>query len=318
MHRSSSSADVDVVIPTWNRAERVVEAVRSVLEQTVAPRRVVVVDDGSTDDTAERLESIGDPRLRVLSTEHAGVSAARNRGIRETRGQGAAEWIAFLDSDDLWRPEKLERQLAAAEESARPLVHCDEIWIRDGRRVNPGRHHRKRGGRIYPDAVPRCCISPSAAMIRRDVLEAPPFHGAPFDETLPACEDYDLWLRFGARHRVAYLEEKLVVKHGGHDDQLSSTVPALDRFRIRALDRILREDAEHDLLDDEERRLTLRMLAKKVRVYGKGARKRGRHDEAQELDELVARWRERLASPSVRGLPRAARPFLESQPESHP
>lgn len=281
-----SARDISVVIPTWNRAERLMGAVRSVLEQTVSPLELIVVDDGSTDDTVTRLTEIGDPRLRVLEIEHAGVSVARNRGARAASGG----WLAFLDSDDRWQPEKLARQVEEAKGSDLPLahpplIHCDEIWIRRGVRVNPKRYHRKRGGRIYRHCLPRCCISPSAALLRRDVFEA--LGG--FDESLPACEDYDLWLRLCARHDVAYVDEPLVIKHGGHDDQLSSR-PALDRYRIQALIKVLADDAANRLLTTEEREATVRTLHKKVRVYCQGARRRGREEEAAEIEDSVAPW----------------------------
>ncbi|MDA8018756.1 MAG: glycosyltransferase [Thermoanaerobaculia bacterium] len=279
-----SAADVSVVIPTWNRGDRLIGAVESVLQQTSSPREVIVVDDGSTDDTLSRLARVEDVRLRVVETERAGVSAARNRGVAVASGR----WIAFLDSDDLWQPTKLERQVAEARRSGLLLVHSDEIWIRRGVRVNPKLYHQKRGGRIFVHCLPRCCISPSAALLRRDLFES--LGG--FDESLPACEDYDLWLRLCARRDVAYVDEKLVIKHGGHDDQLSNQ-PALDRYRIRALVKLLEDDECHRLLLGEERRETLRLLREKLRVYCPGARKRGRHAEAAELEAMAEYWTQR-------------------------
>ena len=281
-----ASSDVSVVIPTWNRAERLMGAVHSVLAQTASPRELIVVDDESTDDTLGRLAEIDDVRLRVVEIEHAGVSAARNRGVAAASGN----WLAFLDSDDRWQPEKLERQIEAAKGSGRSnappvLIHSDEIWIRHGVRVNPKRYHQKRGGRVYRHCLPRCCISPSAALLCRDVFE----DLGGFDESLPACEDYDLWLRLCARHDVLYVDEPLVIKHGGHDDQLSSR-PALDRYRIRALVKVLEDDERNALLSQEERDATVRTLRKKVRVYCKGARRRGRVEEVVEVEESVAPW----------------------------
>lgn len=266
-----------MVIPTRNRPRRTLRAIRSVLAQSRPPEEVIVVDDGSTDETAHRVRSEA-PSVRLLVGEHRGVSAARNRGIDAASG----EWIALLDSDDEWRPEKLEAQLdALAGAPDHRLCHTDEIWIRDGRRVNPRRRHRKHGGEIYRRCLPLCAISPSAVVIHRSVFERVGL----FDEALPACEDYDLWLRVASRYPVLYLDRRLVVKHGGHDDQLSRTVPALDRYRIRALHKIL----EAGILDPEDRRATVATLRRKVRVYAQGARKRGRGAEARELEALVAR-----------------------------
>ncbi|MEE8522325.1 MAG: glycosyltransferase [Thermoanaerobaculia bacterium] len=269
---------VAVVIPTYDRAALVERAVASVAVQTRAADEIVVVDDGSTDGTAERLRSAF-PEVTVLQTENRGVSAARNHGIRSSSG----DWIAFLDSDDEWRPEKLEAQLAAlAAEPAYRLCHCDEIWIRDGRRVNPRRIHRKYGGRIYAHCLPRCAISPSAAMVARSLFDDVGL----FDESLPACEDYDLWLRVCVREPVLYVDRPLVVKYGGHGDQLSRTVQALDRYRIRALVKMLESSA----LDSDDRRATIEMLHHKIEVYAAGAGKRGRESEVAGLERLRHRF----------------------------
>ena len=297
------TTSISVIIPTWNRWPRVGEAVASVLRQSLPPLEVLVVDDGSDDGTADALtaELQGDDwsdadreRCRILRQGQRGVSAARNVGIEASRGA----WLAFLDSDDLWQTDKLERQMAAlatAEAAGEPhptghfdICHCDEIWIRNGRRVNPRRRHAKEGGWIYRQCLPLCAISPSAVMIRRHVFER--FGG--FDESLPACEDYDLWLRLCAELPVLYLDAPLVIKHGGHDDQLSRRTPALDRYRIQALSKSLANPA----VQGEDRRQTLATLCAKIEVYGAGARKRGRLEEAEALDALKDRWLKEEAS----------------------
>ncbi len=269
---------VSAVIPTRDRARWVERAVASVLAQTRPPEEVIVVDDGSRDGTAERLGGLF-PDVRVIVTENCGVSAARNRGIAAAAG----EWIAFLDSDDEWLPEKLEAQLQALAAEGRRLCHTDEIWIRNGRRVNPRRHHEKRGGSIYRHCLPRCAISPSAAVVARSLL----VEVGLFDESLPACEDYDLWLRICAREPVAYVDRPLVVKYGGHADQLSRTVPALDRYRIRSLAKIL----DSGVLAAADRAATVEVLQRKIGVYAAGAAKRGRRSEVEDLERL----RQRLA-----------------------
>jgi len=232
------------------------------------------VDDGSTDGTAELVREHF-PSAKYCFQENRGVSAARNRGI----GLATGSWIALLDSDDEWRPEKLERQ--SAELAANPdygLCHCDEVWMRSGRRVNAGSRHVKAGGHIFRRCLPLCAISPSAAMIRRRVFD----EIGGFDESLPACEDYDFWLRYCARYPVLYVDEKLVIKHGGRRDQLSQAVEGLDRFRIRALEKILSAGA----LGAPDSRAARRMLIQKIRIYAAGAAKRGRDQEA---DALLAR-----------------------------
>ena len=280
---------VSVVIPTFDRGSVLPRALDSVLAQTRPADEILVVDDGSSDGTAALAERY--PTVRWLHGRNRGVSAARNRGIRESRG----DWLAFLDSDDGWEPEKLELQLAALATVSDPaLVHCDETWIRNGRRVNPRLRHRKRGGWIFRHCLPLCVISPSAAMVHRRVFA----EIGEFDEDLPACEDYDLWLRLTSRFPVLYLDRRLVIKHGGHPDQLSRRIPALDRYRIAALIRIL----ESGILSDEDRSAALQTLEGKIEVYAAGARKRGRIEEAAGLERRVGELRAAASPPAARNL----------------
>jgi glycosyltransferase involved in cell wall biosynthesis len=268
-------ATVSVVLPTWNRRELVARALTSVLAQSRAPDEVIVVDDGSTDGTAEALRK-DFPGVVVLSQENRGVSAARNRGIEEAKG----EWVALLDSDDEWLPRKLETQLGALSASPGALLcHTDEIWIRRGRRVNPMAKHDKAGGLIFERCLALCAISPSSALLNRRLFDAVGL----FDESLPACEDYDLWLRVTSRYPVVYVDEPLLVKTGGHSDQLSRRYWGMDRFRIRAIEKIL----ESGLLSENQRMAAEAMLARKIGIYAKGARKRGREDEARRYESKL-------------------------------
>ncbi len=239
---------------------------------------MIVVDDGSTDGTAERLAAEF-PSVRCLRQQRRGVSAARNRGVAAARG----DWLAFLDSDDEWLPAKLERQLAALERAKdRRICHTDEVWIRDGRRVNPGRRHAKAGGRIFRQCLELCAISPSSVVLHRSLFE----EVGGFDEELPACEDYDLWLRITAHHPVLLVDEPLVVKHGGHADQLSRSIWGLDRFRIRALEGVLSADT----LTAGDRDAAAEVLVEKCVIFADGAAKRGRHAEAEAYRRKAAAW----------------------------
>lgn len=299
---------VSVVIPTRDRRELAAEAVASVLAQTWADLELVVVDDGSADGTAEHLAAaFPDPRLRIVRQENRGVSAARNRGVAETSG----EWVAFLDSDDLWLPEKLQRQLAAvAEPPGWAACHTEEVWYRRGRWANPRKVHAKHGGWIFPHCLPLCTISPSSVLLRRDVLAS--LGG--FDESLPACEDYDLWLRLAAFHPVLLLSERLTVKRNGHPGQLSQEHWGLDRFRVRALWKV----ALDPRVKAEYRRLALEELARKAEVVALGAEKRGettraavfrrsRQEAKRCLEELQA-WEQIVASrPKSKGRARERR-----------
>ena len=266
-----------VIVPTHNREHLLPRALNSIAAQTQTPLEVIVVDDGSTDDTIATLRREY-PDVVLFEEPHRGVSAARNRGIHASRG----DWIAFLDSDDEWRPEKLARQDAALVSTPTVLLcHTEEVWVRNGVRVNPMKKHAKRGGIIFEDCLPLCCMSPSSVVVHREVLE----DVGVFDETLPACEDYDLWLRITSRYPVLFIDEPLVVKHGGHNAQLSRRYWGMDRFRITALEKLL----ESDSLNDTQRAVAERVCAEKIEIYRTGAKKRGRHDEARRYTAKLRR-----------------------------
>lgn len=271
--------DISVIIPTYNRAHTLKRALDSVLQQTLQPREILVVDDASTDATAEVLQPYLERIELVRLARNRGVSHARNVGIRRSCG----EWIALLDSDDAWLPQKLERQatLASMDPTTR-AVHADERWIRDGHRVNPKQRHRKPRGRVYRQCLPLCCVSPSAVVLHREVFE----RCGGFDESLPACEDYDLWLRVFSRYDLALVDEPMVVKYGGHEDQLSRRFWGMDRFRVRALAKML----DSNELEPEERELTRQMLHAKCRVLINGAIKRGNSELAGRCRRLLEKY----------------------------
>lgn len=267
--------EISVVIPSYNRQDSLRRALTSVIRQTFPAREIIVVDDGSTDNTAALIQHQF-PQVKCIHQNNHGVSAARNTGIRSA----SYEWIAFLDSDDEWLPEKL--QIIAEAKSQNPqqiLFHSDEIWVRHGRRVNPMNKHSKQGGYIFSYCLPLCVISPSAVMIHRSVFETIGM----FNENLPACEDYDLWLRLCHRFAVFYIDQPLIIKYGGHEDQLSRKYWGMDRFRIRAL---------HDLmalpsLTAEQKVLVINMLIKKLHILLKGAHKHANREVIQEFQPLL-------------------------------
>ena len=261
--------NISVIIPTHNRAHTIGRAIESVLKQSLSPAEVIVVDDGSTDDTAELIQH-DFPDCRYLHQQNQGVSSARNSGI----SAADSEWLAFLDSDDEWMPDKLATQAAALE--CNPdvhLCHTEEIWIRNGKRVNQMKKHAKTGGWIFQHCLPLCAISPSSVIIHRSLFEAVGL----FDETLPACEDYDLWLRICAFHPTLFIETPQIIKHGGHEDQLSRKHWGMDRFRIQALENII----AHPKLSSMDRLAATEMLIKKAGILAQGAIKRGKEQQAQ-------------------------------------
>ncbi len=283
--------EISAIVPTYNRRAMLRDALDSVAAQRGASFEIIVVDDGSTDGTwhdlsgydlsAQRRDIRGD--LRAVRTERRGPAAARNRGLAMAHGR----LIAFLDSDDLWMPEKLARQsLFMRNNPGCVISQTGETWLREGRRVNPGRRHRKRAGDIFADALRTCLISPSAAILRRELFD----QVGGFDEDLDACEDYDLWLRILARHQAGLLDEPLVVRRAGHLDQLSATVAALDRFRILALAKLLTDSS----LSITRRSAAAEVMAEKCVIYGKGLTRRGRHDDgaffAAAAQSALERW----------------------------
>lgn len=263
---------VSIIIPTRNREAIVTKAIDSVLNQTQQDFELIVVDDGSTDATQEIMRVYGN-RLTCLRIDHAGPSAARNCGIAAAQ----ADLIAFLDSDDLWMPRKLERQLAHYSSNADVMIsQTREVWIRNGVRVNARAKHRMHSGWIYEHCLPLCIVSPSSVMIHRTVFE----HVGLFDESMLACEDYDLWLRIAPHYPIHLIDEELIIKYGGHVDQQSRLIPALDRLRIKAICKSL----DSGNLNTAQRAAAVAELQRKCRIYAAGCRKRAKESEAQEYE----------------------------------
>ena len=271
--------DFSVIIPSYNRANLISRALDSILMQSYPACEIIVVDDGSSDGTA-RLLYENFPEVRHVYQRHAGVSAARNHGIRTAKSQ----WIALLDSDDAWLPEKLSLQATAiCDNPMVRLIHTNESWFRNGKQIQQKKHHQKFGGMIFERCLPLCVISPSSAVIRRDVFA----DIGQFNESLKACEDYDFWLRYCAREPVVFLDRPLVQKFGGHADQLSRRIHALDRYRIRSLQMLL----ESGVLDAHQQLQASATLLNKLRIYNTGAVKRGRLQEAAAYASLAATLR---------------------------
>lgn len=272
---------VSVIIPVYNRCSELRRALDSVYAQTIPADEVIVVDDGSDVDTGQLIRNRF-PQTRFIRQAHAGVSRARNHGIEHARG----EWIAFLDSDDIWHPDKLRAQLNRLQRTDGEICHTDEIWVRNGVRVNPHNKHRKSGGDLFSRCLALCLISPSSVMISRTLLK----NVGGFDESLPVCEDYDLWLRISSLQTIEYIDRPLITKYGGHSDQLSQKYWGMDRFRIRSMQKLYRENR----LTDEQAVELLNEIIKKCTIFACGAKKRNHDDNYRKYSEKVLHFQREL------------------------
>lgn len=270
--------NISVIIPTYNRKHTLSRAIKSVNDQTYEPFEIIIVDDGSTDGTKEWLAK-RHPRVQYIYQPNAGVSAARNLGIKSAQG----DWISLLDSDDEWLSQKLEKQVKAVKEDPDSMFcHTNEVWIRNGVRINQGKKHQKYGGLIFNQCLDICRISPSSVLLKNSILK----HTGLFDEKLPVCEDYDLWLRITAHNPVIFLDEPLINKYGGHKDQLSRVPAGIEQYRIQSLEKILKTVN----LTQAQSNKTRKMLLRKMNIYLNGLNRRGRSVLAKEIEKKIAYW----------------------------
>lgn len=269
---------VSVIIPTYNRAYCISESIDSVFNQEYGKLELIVVDDGSTDETQDLMAKYPNLTYRRLE-KNSGVSHARNSGIELAHG----ELICFLDSDDLWTKNKLKLQVDWMQTHPDcKISYSDEIWIRNGVRVNPMNKHRKYSGDIYQQCLALCIVSPSSAMLRSSLLQ----EVGGFDESLPVCEDYDLWLRIAHRYPFQFIDEKLIIKRGGHEDQLSRKLWGMDRYRVYALEKRLDDPA----MDKKYHSATAQTLVEKCDILIKGFNKRGKTDESRYFQSLIEKY----------------------------
>lgn len=278
-YRCLKMDDVCLIIPTFNRAAYLPRAIESALKQTRQASEIVVVDDGSTDET-RKLIAEQYPAVRYLYQSNSGVSAARNAGVNIA----SSRWIAFLDSDDEWLPHKLERQYQSwLKEPEHKIIHSDEIWIRKGVRVNKPEKYRSMGGDIFDQCLSHCAISPSSVVLEKSLF----LGSGGFDERLPVCEDYDLWLKISAQYNVLLCDEPLLQKHAGHRDQLSMGQGAMDRYRVRALHDLLVNEKVNSILDDTQKKKVQSVLKRKCEILKSGAAKRGNAEILQLVNPIL-------------------------------
>ena len=279
MSNIQNVADISIVIPTYNRCKLLKRAINSVLEQTINVREIIIVDNGSTDNTYEMISS-SFPEITYIYENRKGVSIARNVGIKNCD----STWIAFLDSDDAWEPQKLEKQLFFSNNNTKKyrVIHTNEIWYKNNKFQNQLKKHEKSGGDIFQKSLQLCCISPSSAFIKKEVFDDYGF----FDESLEVCEDYDMWIRITSKEEVGFLNNPLVVKYGGHNDQLSKKYWGMDRFRINSLEKNLKNNC----FTAEQKKSVFNILIKKLTIILNGAKKRDNEEIYRKYKDKLNYW----------------------------
>jgi len=270
---------VSVVIPALNRSTLLHRALLSVTEQSAQPLEVLIIDDGSLPHLNPSNYSQY-PNLKFFRNEITeGVASSRNKGIKQAQG----EWIALLDSDDEWDSSKLEKQLELIKTSGEiRAIHTDEKWIRNGNEVLPPRYLDKSNHLLWERSLRHCLICPSSVLLHKSVFKKIGF----FDESLTVCEDYDFWLRLLLEEKIEFIEEKLVIKHGGHPDQLSTTTWGMDRFRIKSLQKL----TDNNKLSPQQKTLVIKVITEKCAILAQGSEKRQKPEEAKIFRELAKKY----------------------------
>ena len=279
MSYNKAIEEISVIIPTYNRCDLLKRAINSVIKQTITPKEIIIVDNGSTDQTYQMVSSLF-PEINYFIEKKRGVSAARNKGILESK----SKWIAFLDSDDAWKPTKLEKQMeySVFNQDKYRIIHTDETWYRNKKFLNQLKKHKKSGGNIFKNSLQLCCISPSSVVLKKQIFDD---YGL-FDENLEVCEDYDMWIRITAKEEVGFLDSPLVLKYGGHSDQLSKKFWGMDRFRIKSLEKNLKN--EH--FSKSQKINVLDTLIEKLIIMSDGALKRGNKEIFKKYNGKLQDW----------------------------
>ena len=279
MSKNENKYKISVVIPTLNRINTLQRALDSVINQTYKPAEIIVVDNGSSDGTLKFLREQY-PKITILTENKIGVSSARNKGIKNSINQ----WIALLDSDDAWHPRKLEIQTSMLDSALKEynLIHTDEVWFRNNKYINQMKKHKKQGGYIFERCLSLCCISPSSVLFKKNILDKVGL----FDESLPVCEDYDMWLKICSSEEVLFAQDKLTYKYGGHKDQLSKSYWGMDRFRIKSIENIIKNFD----LTYKQKKHAKKELIKKLKIIINGAFKRNNLSIVNEFSTKLEYW----------------------------
>ncbi len=277
------SAPISVIIPTYNRASLLPRAIKSVLKQTFSCNELIIVDDGSTDDTADIIKDLTRDqqhlpfRLISLKTENLGPGAARNKGLN----LASQPYVAFLDSDDHWHKRKIEQQYTALKNNPEYRIsHTKEKWLRRGSHLNQKKIHIPRQGYIFGHCLQLCAVGMSTVMVEISLIK----EQGMFDENLRCCEDYDLWLKISSSEEFLLIDSPLTTKEGGRDDQVSFQYRVgMDKLRIEAIMNLISDIR----LREDQIDLAYKELQKKAQIYGKGCIRHGRMEEGNYYLQLA-------------------------------
>ena len=252
--------NVSVIIPTFNRITFLPKCINSILNQTYPVDEIILVDNKSTDGTVNYIKN-NFKGVKVLIEKNKGVSSARNLGIVNSKN----EWIAFLDSDDEWMPNKIKKQVELIKRLNYKVsfIHTNEKWVRNNIHLNQKKKYVKKGGYIFSDCLDICKISPSSTLIKKSLFNQ---YGL-FNTKFKVCEDYELWLRFTSKIEIGYIDEVLIKKNGGHNDQLSKKYWGIDRYRIKALEKLI----SRNNITIEYKIMVIKQLIKKINILILGA-----------------------------------------------
>jgi glycosyltransferase involved in cell wall biosynthesis len=305
-----TSAELSVIIPTYNRERLLDRALCSVLSQTVRPREIIVVDDGSADATKNLVSGFKnrtEVAIHYFRQVNNGPASARNRGIE----LASFPVLAFLDSDDHWHRKKIEIQYQQFVRSSQHRIsHTGEKWLRRGKHLNQKDIHKPADGHIYESCLRLCCVGMSTVMMNRSLCDD---HDL-FDEYLRCCEDYDYWLRISASEKFLLIDAPLTIKEGGREDQVSVRYRiGMDRYRIYALVKLL----VHGNITTEQQILARDMLVKKCEIYGTGCCKHGRNDEGEIVLALAENAYKRLTDEHLETIKELVRPVPLSEKNLH-
>jgi len=259
--------NISSIIPTYNRAEFLTRAIESILNQTYNIDEIIVVDDGSTDNTKEILRKY--KNIKIIKTQNLGVSHARNSGIKNAKN----EWVSFLDSDDTWMKDKIEKQIHFHTNNPKILIsHTHEKWIRNNKSIKYPTSLKKPNGNCFLDNISKCKIATSSVMMHKSIFENIGY----FDENMSVCEDYDIFLKISLKYEIGLLEDELITKYAGHD-QLSTSIFAIDRFHIHSLLKFLGTKFHDEVIKE---------IKRKCEILTKGAIKYKNKDILKMVEDI--------------------------------